>query len=188
MDAIRLLKDDHKKVKGLFKRFETATDRERKRAIVNELRDEMEVHEKIEEEIFYPAVRNMNGEEAEEMVEEAEEEHHVADVLLAELKSQRLSDKDFDAKATVLKENIEHHIDEEESEMFPDAKKKLGRDRIDELGDEMAARKNQLMGSKAPANGRAKSKTPARSRSARRVSSAKSSQRSPARRTSARGR
>ena len=142
MDAVKLLKDDHEKVKGLFRQFEKARSESKKKQLADEIMMELEVHSKIEEEIFYPAVREKVGED--ELVAEAVEEHHVVDVLMQEIKQLDPSDERFEAKMTVLIENVEHHIEEEEKEMLPDAKKKLGKD-VEALGDRMEQRKQQLM-------------------------------------------
>ena len=142
MDAVKLLKDDHEKVKGLFRQFEKARSEDKKKQLADEIMMELEVHSKIEEEIFYPAVREKVGED--ELVAEAVEEHHVVDVLMQEIKQLDPSDERFEAKMTVLIENVEHHIEEEEKEMLPDAKKKLGKD-VEALGDQMEQRKQQLM-------------------------------------------
>lgn len=144
MDAITLLKDDHKKVKELFRQFERARSADRKKQIAEEVFQELEVHSAIEEEIFYPAVRQKADEEGQEIVAEGIEEHHVVDVLIKELKSLPEVNEQFEAKFTVLIENVEHHIEEEEKEMLPDAKKTLGDD-IEMLGDQLAERKQQLM-------------------------------------------
>ena len=142
MDAVKLLKDDHEKVKGLFRQFERARSDDKKKQLADEIMMELEVHSKIEEEIFYPAVREKVGED--ELVAEAVEEHHVVDVLMQEIKQLEPSDERFEAKMTVLIENVEHHIEEEEKEMLPDAKKKLGKD-VEALGEQMEQRKQQLM-------------------------------------------
>src|SRR5215210_7417237 len=144
MDAVKLLKDDHEKVKGLFRQFEKARSEDRKKELADAIMMELEVHSKIEEEIFYPAVREKGGNQQQETVAEAVEEHHVVDVLMQEIKQLEPSDERFEAKMTVLIENVEHHIEEEEQEMLPDAKKKLGKE-VEALGDQMEQRKQQLM-------------------------------------------
>jgi hemerythrin-like domain-containing protein len=147
MDAVKLLKDDHEKVKGLFRQFEKARSADKKKQLADEIMLELEVHSKIEEEIFYPAVKEqVKGQD--ELVAEAVEEHHVVDVLMQEIKALDPSDERFEAKMTVLIENVEHHIEEEESEMLPDAKKKLGKDTA-ELGAQMEQRKQALMATAA---------------------------------------
>lgn len=143
-DAIKLLKDDHKKVKELFSEFEKADGRSKKR-IAKETLLELEVHAKIEEEIFYPKFLEMVKDE--EIAAEAEEEHHVAEVLMEEIKQMLESsntDVHFDAKYTVLAENVKHHIQEEEKEMLPKAEKKMDKEMLMQLGEEMSQRKEQL--------------------------------------------
>lgn len=144
MDAVKLLKDDHEKVKNLFRQFERARSADKKKQLADEIMMELEVHSTIEEEIFYPAVREKGGSDQQEVVAESIEEHHVVDMLMKEIKELDPSDERFEAKMTVLIENVEHHIEEEEQEMLPDAKKKLGKD-VDRLGDQMEERKQQLM-------------------------------------------
>jgi hemerythrin-like domain-containing protein len=141
-------KDDHQKVKGLFRQFESAGERaySKKGEIAGQIFHELDVHAAIEEEIFYPAVQAKADKEGKEVVSEAEEEHHVVHMLLNELKAMDPRDDHFEAKMTVLIENVEHHIQEEEKEMLHDAKKTLGSD-LDRLGDQMAQRKQQLMAS-----------------------------------------
>src|SRR3954447_15611986 len=144
VDAVKLLKDDHKKVKDLFRQFEKARTADRKKKIAEEAMHELEVHAEIEEEIFYPAAKAKADQEGKELVAEAVEEHHVVKVLIGELKAIPEVNEQFEAKFTVLIENVEHHIGEEEQEMLPDATKTLGKE-IEALGDQMQARKEQLM-------------------------------------------
>ncbi|MCC6381115.1 MAG: hemerythrin domain-containing protein [Dehalococcoidia bacterium] len=140
-DPVKMLKDDHNKVKGLFSEFESADGRSKMR-IAKEAMTELEIHTKLEEEIFYPAMQRALKEE--ELMAEAEEEHHVAKVLIKELEAMERADVHFDAKFTVLAENVKHHIKEEESEMLPKASK-IDRTELDRLGEEMQARREQLM-------------------------------------------
>jgi hypothetical protein len=146
MDAIKLLKDDHKKVKDLFREYEAAGDRahQTKKRIAEKVFLELEVHSAIEEEIFYPAVRERAGKEGKELVAEGFEEHHVVDTLMQELRALDPEDEAYDAKFKVLTENVEHHIEEEEGEMLPEAEEALG-DRVTELGEQMLRRKEELM-------------------------------------------
>lgn len=148
MDALQLLREDHKHVKELFKQFEDADDSRTKGRIVGEALTALEVHAEVEEEIFYPAVRKEANSDDGQM-DEAEEEHHVVKLLLAELRKMKPTAGRYDAKFTVLSENVKHHIDEEESEMLPKAAE-LGMARLNELGVAMEQRKLQLM--KAPAS------------------------------------
>jgi hemerythrin superfamily protein len=142
MNAHDLLKQDHRKVKDLFQRFEDSEDDQTKQSIANQVVRELEVHTRIEEEIYYPAVREQ-GEQ--EMIQEAEEEHNLADILAGQLAGMEAPDPEFDAKFTVLAESVSHHIDEEEGEMFPKVEDKLGEDKLSDLGQRMAQRKEELM-------------------------------------------
>jgi hypothetical protein len=145
-DALQLLRQDHQEVKDLFKRFESTEDRNQKQEIANTAIVELVVHSMIEEEIFYPAVLDElkgQGEDTELMVE-AEEEHHVVDLLIEELMNGRVPEESFDAKFKVMAENVKHHIQEEESMMLPKAAE-LGSDRLNQLGEEMYERKMELM-------------------------------------------
>ena len=114
-----MLREDHKKVKGLFEEFEQAKDAATKQRIVETVSTELAVHSKLEEELIYPAIRGEIDDD--DLMDEALEEHHVVHGLLGELKKMRPSDERYDAKFTVLAENVRHHIKEEESEMFPKA-------------------------------------------------------------------
>lgn len=114
-----MLRKDHKKVKGLFEEFEQAEDATTKQRIVETALTELEVHSKLEEELIYPAIRAEVDDD--DLMDEALEEHHVVHGLLGELKKMKPSDERYDAKFTVLAENVRHHIKEEESEMFPKA-------------------------------------------------------------------
>ncbi|WP_027343104.1 hemerythrin domain-containing protein [Hamadaea tsunoensis] len=149
MDGIVLLKEDHKTVKRLFREFEkthkTATPAA-KRALVDKIIKELTTHAYIEESIFYPAAR-AGVPETEDHVLESVEEHHVVAWLMSEVAKLDPSDETFDAKVTVLIENVEHHIEEEEQEWFPEVRKALGRSRLTELGERMQAAKP-----KAPAD------------------------------------
>ena len=144
MDAVKLLKDDHKKVKDLFRQFEKARSVDRKKAIAEEAMHELEVHAAIEEEIFYPAAKAKADKEGKQLVAEAVEEHHVVKVLIGELQAMREVNEQYEAKFTVLIENVEHHIEEEEKEMLPDAKETLGDD-TKVLGEQMEERKQALL-------------------------------------------
>lgn len=136
MKATELLKKQHREVKGLFRQVKKASDTRGRRAGMDEIAAKLEAHMRIEEEIFYPAVQEIGTKKAEEIVLEAFEEHHVAALVLGELPSVDPKDERFEAKMTVLEELIEHHVEEEEEEMFALAEK-LGADRLAELGEEM---------------------------------------------------
>ena len=148
-DAITLLKDDHKKVKGLLAQLDKTTERgaERRRKLLGQIETEVKAHTTVEEEIFYPAYRDaVKKKDDRELYQEALEEHHVVDLVLAELKGTDPGGEVFGAKAKVLKELIEHHAEEEEKEMFPKARKALGADELRDLGRRMASRKRALNG------------------------------------------
>ena len=138
MDAITLLKNDHKTVEKLFKSFEKAGDGavKTKRQVVDQIIEELCVHAAIEEQVFYPAVRDAVP-DVEDTVLEALEEHHVAKWTLWELAGLAPEHERFDAKVTVLIESIRHHVEEEEGELFPEVRKALGRKALGEIGDAM---------------------------------------------------
>jgi hemerythrin-like domain-containing protein len=141
MDAIALLKADHDKVKQLLTELESTTERgvKTREELFARIKGELTVHETIEEEIFYPALKEHP--KAKDLVLEAYEEHHVVDTVMAELEGLDVSDETWGAKATVMKENVEHHIEEEEQEMFKQARDVFDRGELEELGDRMAERK-----------------------------------------------
>jgi hemerythrin superfamily protein len=145
-DAVELIRSDHRTVEKLFSEFEQAGDRayKTKQGLVEQITQELEVHASIEEETFYPAVRAKARKDGEELIDEAVEEHHLVRVTLGELAGMTAEDDAFDAKVQVLIENVRHHVEEEESEMLPQAEKLLGKDELARLGEEMAARKRQL--------------------------------------------
>lgn len=142
---VDLLKEDHKKVKQLFKDFEDTESTSKKEKIVNEVISELKVHTKLEEELFYPAARQevQDSEEGEDLMNEAEEEHHVVDLIIAELEELDPEDEHYDAKFTVMAENVKHHIEEEEGDLFLRVKNTAAN--APELGAEMKQRKQQLM-------------------------------------------
>ena len=142
MEATKLLKKQHEEVKDLFEQFEAAEKDSEKQELFDRIADDFAAHGEIEEKIFYPAV--YVG-QLKDKLQEAVEEHLVAKRVAADLLQMEPSDEQFDAKMTVLKENIEHHVEEEESELLPDAKKKLTDELLEQLGDEMEERKEKLL-------------------------------------------
>jgi hemerythrin superfamily protein len=140
MDGIVLLKDDHKMVEGLFKRFERDPEAAEKRKLVDQMIAELTTHTFIEETIFYPAARAEVSDSDDDVLESVEE-HHVVVWLLSELQKVQPDDETFDAKVSVMIENVRHHVREEEDEWFPKVRKALGRNRLVELGEQMAAAK-----------------------------------------------
>jgi len=146
MEATALLKKDHVAVKALFKKYEAAGDHaeQTKQKLFDQIKAELDAHAAVEEQIFYPAVQEGRSAEAKDMVLEALEEHKVVKTLLEEIAALTPADDEFDAKMKVLQENVEHHADEEENEMFPQAKKQLSDDVRNELGTRMETRKDEL--------------------------------------------
>jgi len=136
-DAIVILRDDHKEVRALFKEFQKAgtTDR-RKGTIVEKVIELLTVHTYIENEVMYPQVRQLLP-ELEQDILESYEEHHVADVLVVELMVLKPGDERFEAKTTVLIENVTHHMDEEEQDWFPKVRAGLGRSKLQDLGQQL---------------------------------------------------
>jgi iron-sulfur cluster repair protein YtfE (RIC family) len=138
MNAITLLEDDHRTVKRLLAKGEETTERAEKTRteLYATLRREMEIHERIEEEIFYPALKAHPR--ARDIVLESFEEHHVVDEVMGELGQTDVGDETWAAKFKVMKENIEHHISEEEESMFPEARNVFDESELEELGRRMA--------------------------------------------------
>jgi hemerythrin-like domain-containing protein len=148
-DAIQLLKADHREVEGMFRDFEKTNGEVTKGRLAEKICLALKVHTQIEEEIFYPAARDALSDE--DMVDEAVVEHAAAKDLIAEIEAMEPGEDLFDAKVKVLSEQIEHHVEEEEKEMFP----KLQKTDMDmrALGLRMAERKTELMSSMARPNG-----------------------------------
>jgi hemerythrin superfamily protein len=141
-DAIVLLKDDHKTVEQLFRKFEQAGEKAfvTKRRLVDSMIKELTTHAYIEETIFYPEARQAVP-ETEDHVLESVEEHHVVMWMLSELAKLEPQAENFDAKVTVLIENVRHHVEEEEQDWFPEVRKAMGRKQLQELGARMAEAK-----------------------------------------------
>jgi hemerythrin-like domain-containing protein len=150
-DAISMLKSDHTQVKRLLKQLskteEDAAD-ERKELLAR-IETELKAHTQIEEEIFYPQFRDAAGDSDAHLYFEAVEEHGLVDIVLPEMKETDSSSEEFAAKAKVLLDLVEHHIEEEEDQMFPKAKRALGKTTLQELGEQMKARKDALLGGMA---------------------------------------
>ena len=134
MDALELIKQDHKRLKKLLKETLEA-ERSERESRMDHLRTELVAHERMEEEVFYPRLRDEK--KAREEVLEGYEEHHVADVILDELLDLPPETDLWKAKVKVLKENVEHHMDEEEGELFTKARAVLNRDELEHLGERM---------------------------------------------------
>ena len=146
-NAITMLKSDHALVKRLLRELSETGDRavKQREALVAQLEREIKMHAQVEEEVFYPAFKAITrNSEAEDMFYEAAEEHHIVDMVLPALKAANPKSKEFAAKAKVLKELVEHHIKEEEGQMFPEARSRFSDDQLRELGDLMQARKDSV--------------------------------------------
>ena len=141
MDALKLLKTDHDKVKKLLTELESTTERgvKTREELFATIKGELTIHEVIEEEIFYPELKSHP--KAKDIVLEGYEEHNVVDTLMGELEALRVDDERWGAKATVMKENIEHHIEEEEGEMFKIARQVFDESELEDLGTRMEQRK-----------------------------------------------
>ena len=137
MHALTLLKTDHRKVEALFKSFEKTESKPRKAAIAKKIIAELSVHAAIEEQVFYPVVREALKEDDEDMILEALEEHHVAKWVLSEIEKLGPEDERFEAKVKVLSEAIKHHVEEEEEELFKKVRKVLNTKQLNELGAAM---------------------------------------------------
>ena len=143
-DAIVLLKEDHKQLKKAFREFEKAGEdaTERKGELVQRIIELLTVHTYVENEVMYPEVRRLVPDLADD-IDESYEEHHVADVLVTELAPLSPDAERFDAKVTVLIENVEHHIEEEEQEWFPKVREALGRKQLAEIGERLLEAKQK---------------------------------------------
>jgi hemerythrin-like domain-containing protein len=147
-NAIDILKDDHDRVKDLLSELEETSNRAttHRTALLEKISNELHTHMKIEEQVFYPAFKAA-AEKAEErqMFFESKEEHRVLDFELPRVQKTDPSTDDFAAHAKVLKELVEHHVKEEEKEMFPMAKKLMTSDELEALGEKMEARREKMM-------------------------------------------
>lgn len=148
MNAIEMLKEDHDKVRELLKKLvDTTEGAEKERPeLLAKIEKEVKIHTQLEEEIFYPAFKESNGKENDRMYYEACEEHRaVEELVMPDLKKTDPAGTEFSGRAKVLKELLDHHTEEEEDEMFEQARKTMSESELDELGDKMAARKKELM-------------------------------------------
>ncbi len=143
MDAIALLEADHRKVEKLLNQLDETTERavKTREDLFSSLRNELVAHEMVEEEIFYPALKEHPR--ARDIVLEGYEEHHVVDEIMAELAEVSFDDETWSAKFSVMKENLEHHIEEEEGDMFKKARQVLDKGELATLGAAMSDRKKE---------------------------------------------
>jgi hemerythrin superfamily protein len=143
-DAIEMLKADHQKVRELFQDYESAQDQKAKSKIAQQVFVELETHAQLEETVFYPAFRQEADREGKQLVAESLQEHQRVKDLIGELRELDADDETFDVKFHELMENVEHHVEEEESEMLPEAEMALA-EQAEELMDEMHEVKRQLL-------------------------------------------
>lgn len=147
MNAIDLLKQDHETVKALLEQLQDTSERavQTRKKLVSKIEQELQIHTALEERIFYPAFREAGKKEETVMTSEAKEEHRAVDSLvLPDIKETSPSALEFAGRVKVLKELLEHHIEEEESDMFPQASKLLGKRRLEELGEQMQSLRKTL--------------------------------------------
>lgn len=175
-NATQMIRQDHKKVEGLFKKFEQTQGAQAKRRLAENAMAELEVHAALEEEIFYPAVKK-EVDDGSSMVQEAIEEHQTVKQLISELKGMQEANEEFESQFSQLMENVQHHVEEEESEMLP----KVEESQLDlnSLGQQMAQRKQQMQN-----RGRATKKA-SNAATSRKSATSKSSARKTARKKSA---
>jgi hemerythrin-like domain-containing protein len=146
-NAITMLKSDHATVKRLLRELESTTERavKQRESLVSEIEREIKLHSQLEEEIFYPAFKaKTENTDAEDLFYEAAEEHHVVDMVLPALKAANPKSHEFGAKAKVLKDLVEHHIREDETQMFAQARSLFSDEQLRELGDLMQERKDSV--------------------------------------------
>ena len=153
-DAIALLTEDHQRVRELLGEMEETTERavSKREELLATIEQELEIHTKSEEDIFYPAFRDAaKKKDDKDLYFEALEEHHVVDMVMPEIKKTKADSEEFGAKAKVLKDLVEHHAGEEGKEMFPRAKKLMDREQLLDLGQQLAQAKDSLMSEGAKA-------------------------------------
>jgi len=147
VNAIDMLREDHEKVRELLSQLSSTTNRAAKKRsdLLQKVKKELLIHTQIEEEIFYPAFRDSQADESKKLFYEAKEEHRAVDELvLPDVENTEPASEEFAGRIKVLKDMIEHHAEEEEQEIFPKAKKALSKEELEELGERMAERKQEL--------------------------------------------
>lgn len=141
MNALELLKQDHQEASSLMDQMESG-DQQSMMGLFNQLKQALTLHTKMEETLLYPALQN--NEQTGDMISEAYEEHQTVDEILAEMTGLAPSNGDFSTKLAELRENVEHHVEEEENELFPKAERILGQHRLEEMGNQMQQMKNGM--------------------------------------------
>lgn len=153
MNAIELLKSDHDKVDKLFQKVK-ATDEQEHPALFEKIKEELEVHMHIEETVFYPWIKENAEGELKDLALEGVEEHRQAKMFMRELENLAEDSEKFDPKLKVLMEDIEHHVQEEEGQMFPKLEKEFDAAQLEEIGAEMEKEKKAFKGSSKAASGK----------------------------------
>jgi hemerythrin superfamily protein len=145
MNVLKILKKDHSTVQALFSKFDRAgkSAHDKKWELFEKMRRELQLHSRAEEEIFYPALKALNG-EGRRLISEALKEHKDVDELLTQISRLKATDKNFDEKIETLIENVDHHVEEEEGEIFPFAEENCSEEQLAELGQLVEERKKTL--------------------------------------------
>jgi iron-sulfur cluster repair protein YtfE (RIC family) len=143
MNALDLLKQDHEKVKELFKQFEANDDQSASQGIVDNIKTELQTHAHVEESIFYPTLEDQNDEELIELVDESLEEHQEVKDLLKDIESSTADGEQLKTKVMELRQKVEHHATEEETEMFPLVRRVLQSEDLERMGDEIESEKQR---------------------------------------------
>ncbi|HET7392738.1 MAG TPA: hemerythrin domain-containing protein [Candidatus Binatia bacterium] len=182
-NATQMIRQDHKKVEGLFKKFEQTKGAQAKRRLAEDAMAELEVHAALEEEIFYPAVKKEVDDGS--MVQEAIEEHQTVKQLISELKGMDEADEEFESQFSQLVENVQHHVEEEENEMLPKAEQSSLD--LNSLGQQMSQRKREMQSggraTKKTSNARSSRKSPGSKSTRRKSAGKKASSKTAARKT-----
>ncbi len=139
MDAINMLKEDHERVNKLFKQLNASSDDARKRKVFHEIKQELDAHTRLEENIFYPACQKYD--ELRDMILEAIEEHKQVKTLLRDIGQTEKMNEHIEAKLTVLQENVEHHVEEEEKDLFPMVRKVMKAQELQQITDQLVKAK-----------------------------------------------
>lgn len=145
MDALRLLKKEHADLKSLFTKFDRTgkTAHDRRSELFNRIRRELQIHSRAESEVFYAAVKSLNG-DGRRLISQATKEHRQIDELLTQIARLKPSDRNFDEKIETLFENVDHHLEEEEGEIFQFAAEKFSEEQLDDLGRQIEERERTL--------------------------------------------
>jgi hemerythrin superfamily protein len=146
MNVLKLLKKDHSSVKSLFNKFSRTgrSSHDKRTELFEQIRRELQIHSRAEEEIFYPALKAVNGPESRKLVSEALKEHKQVDELLTQISRLKPADKNFDEKIETLFESVDHHIEEEEGEIFQFTAEKFSEEQLEDIGKQIEERKRTL--------------------------------------------